>query len=239
MSPSAPILEHRPYEALGQVAAEEAQKLIGNRGRIALITQSRGEHAFGLAWLNAGGTIQTLKQPGPASRHLDELERCRDAVALIGHCRYATHGAPAENRNNHPHLAGAGVIVHNGVVLNHQDLVRRYGLRPRTECDSEVLGLLMARCPGALAQRAAWAANQAEGDLAILGLWNGPVRLLVVRRGRPLHVGQAREGYYLASLAEGLPGKAQPVADGRARVVAFQRGTLRLDGKSARLAGGM
>ncbi|HEX2972005.1 MAG TPA: hypothetical protein VHP11_06710 [Tepidisphaeraceae bacterium] len=39
MSPSAPIVEHRPFEALGQVAAEEAQKLIGNRGRIALITR--------------------------------------------------------------------------------------------------------------------------------------------------------------------------------------------------------
>jgi glutamine phosphoribosylpyrophosphate amidotransferase len=113
--------------------------------RIALVTQSRGEHAFGLAWLNATGTIQTFKRPGPASRHLEEMERCRDAIAIIGHCRYATHGSPAENRNNHPHPAGAGVIVHNGVVLNHQDLVRRYGLRPRTQCDSEILGLLMAR----------------------------------------------------------------------------------------------
>jgi hypothetical protein len=25
---------------------------------------------------------------------------------VIGHCRWATHGAPKDNRNNHPHQAG-------------------------------------------------------------------------------------------------------------------------------------
>lgn len=206
--------------------------------RIALITQTRGEHAFGLAWLNAQGTIQTFKRPGPAQMHLDQLERCRDAIIVVGHCRYATHGSPADNRNNHPHPAGAGRLVHNGVVHNHDDLVERFCLRPRTQCDSEVLGLLMARCPGTANHRAAWAANQALGDLAMLAIWRKPARLLVARRGRPLHVGQGRDGYYFASLAAGLPGRAQAVPDRTSRVLAHRDGELDLVGQPIALGPG-
>jgi hypothetical protein len=49
-----------------------------------------------------------------------------------------------------------------------------------------------------------------------LGLWARPDRLVAVRRGNPLHWGKAAEGFYLASLAEGLPGHPRPVADGSA-----------------------
>ena len=78
----------------------------------------------------------------------------------------------------------------------------------RTQCDSEVLGLLMARFPGALGLRAARAAEAAEGGrLAILGLWRKPARLLVVRSGNPLSFGETAGGFYFASLPEGLPGR--------------------------------
>jgi len=189
--------------------------------RIALVTQSRGEDAFGLAWLEADGRIHTFKQPGPARDWLDELERCRNAVAVIGHCRWATHGSHLDNRNNHPHPAGSGHLVHNGVVYNYRELGRQFRLNFKTQCDSEVLGLLMARYPGSLVQRSAWTANQARGDLAILGLWRKPARLLVVRRGKPLHAAQGRDGWYFASLPEGLPGKPQMVADCSTHVLAY------------------
>lgn len=52
--------------------------------RLAWITQARGEHAFGLAWLNESGTIQTFKRPGPAQNYLGELERCRYAIIVVG-----------------------------------------------------------------------------------------------------------------------------------------------------------
>ena len=81
---------------------------------------------------------------------------------------------PEDNRNNHPHAAGRGWIVHNGQVLNYMVLVRQYGLVQRTECDSEVLGLLMARFRGSILQRARQAALAATGHLAILGIWRNP-----------------------------------------------------------------
>lgn len=201
--------------------------------RIALATQTRGTHAFGLAWIDADGKLQTLKRPLPASDCLADLEELRDAVALIGHCRYATHGSPSDDRNNHPHPAGAGAIVHNGVVANYAELCEEHDLTMVSECDSEVLGLLIGHRRGSILARGAWAANQAVGELAILGLWANPVRVLVVRRGRPLACGIAREGVYWASLPTGLPTPTAAVCDATARALTLADGTLRNCGDPA------
>ncbi|GAB6184589.1 class II glutamine amidotransferase [Thermopirellula anaerolimosa] len=195
--------------------------------RIAAETETRGRHAFGLAWVDADGNVHTFKRPGAATARLGDLEACRGAVAMVGHCRWATHGDPQDNRNNHPHPAGRGWIVHNGVVRNYRELLRRYGLRPKTDCDSEVLGLLMMRRAGPLVERAAWAVAQAEGPLALLGLWRKPVRLVVVRRGNPLCFSETPGGFYFASLPAGLPGRVFSVADEYAGVLRLERGSVR------------
>ena len=222
----------------GFISSEGQGPEIARLRRLALVTQTRGAHAFGLAWLEEDGTIQTFKEPGAAEDHLDELDACRDAVAVIGHCRYATHGLPSDNRNNHPHAAGAGFLVHNGVVTNHAELVRRHRLKPLGQCDSEVLALLMARGAGSIVQRSAWAANQAAGDLAMLGLWRKPARLLVTRRGWPLCFGLGRDGTYFASLPQGLPGQVKALVDHSTRVMAYEDGALHLDGDAIRLSAG-
>ena len=128
--------------------------------------------------LAATGPSIPSNAPGPATANLGDLDACRGAAVVIGHCRWATHGAPEDNRNNHPHPAGRGWFVHNGVVRNHASLIHQFRLAPQTQCDSEVLGLLIARFPGALGLRAARAAEVAEGPLAMLGLWRKPARLL-------------------------------------------------------------
>jgi glucosamine 6-phosphate synthetase-like amidotransferase/phosphosugar isomerase protein len=176
--------------------------------RIARETQRRGHHAFGLAWVAADGRLHAFKRPGPATADLDDLDRCAGTCIVIGHCRWATHGTPDDNRNNHPHPAGRGWLVHDGVVRNHASLVQRYRLKPRTQCDSEVLGGLVARFAGSLAARAEQTVRLAEGPLALLGVWRAPPRLLIVRHGNPLHFGEAHEGFYFGSLADGLPGRA-------------------------------
>ncbi len=198
--------------------------------RIAVETQTRGHHAFGLAWINADGNLHTYKRPGPATAALDDLDRVRDAVIVIGHCRWATHGPPSDNRNNHPHPAGRGWLVHNGVVHNHARLTRQYRLAPRTQCDSEILGLLLARMPGPIDLRAARTARAAEGPLAILGIWTNPARLLVVRHGKPLWFGESHRGSYFGSLSAELPGLALPVEDGYAGVLAYRNGGIHEQG---------
>ncbi|MFZ5833015.1 MAG: class II glutamine amidotransferase [Planctomycetota bacterium] len=191
--------------------------------RIAAVTQERGDHAFGLAWLR-DGALDSFKRPGAATDGLADLDRCEGATIVVGHCRWATHGSPADNRNNHPHAAGRGWFVHNGVVRNHEALIRQYALRPRTKCDSEVLGLLMARFGGTLGQRAEAMARRAMGPLAMLGVWKNPGRLLIVRNGNPLCFGESRDGMYFASLPQGLPGRVTPLRD-RYVGVLFDDGT--------------
>lgn len=191
---------------------------LGRLRAIALETQQRGDHAFGLAWIDGDGRLHAYKQPGPISNYLDALERCRDARVLVGHCRLATHGHPADNRNNHPHRVGRGWLVHNGVVRNHRQIAARYGLAPTTDCDSEVLGLLMAKIPGALTRRAAITVDAADGPLALMGLWARPARLLLVRRGNPLWGGMARAAAYFGSLPGALPQGAAPIPEGFAIV---------------------
>lgn len=180
---------------------------------IAAETQRRGPHAFGLAWVGPDGRIHTYKRPGPAMANLGDLEACRGSVAILGHCRWATHGSPQDNRNNHPHPAGRGWFVHNGVVHNHDQLARQYNLARRTECDSEVLGLLMAHFGGSLGERAVRTATVAEGSLAVLGLWARPTRMIIIRNDNPLHFGETAAGFYFASMPDALPGEPEMIKD--------------------------
>jgi glucosamine 6-phosphate synthetase-like amidotransferase/phosphosugar isomerase protein len=187
--------------------------------RIAVVTQSRGEHAFGLAWVDAAGRLQSWKRPGPATANLADLDRVAGAQAVIGHCRWATHGSPEENANNHPHRSGRGWVVHNGVVSNYQSLARRYELTLETACDSEALAKLISKQRGLLLRRAARTAEAALGNMALLGLWTNPLRFLMLRDKRPLHFGDAEEGFYLASLPDGLPGDVRSLPDSYAGVL--------------------
>src|SRR5947209_5717981 len=185
-------------------------------GRIAEATERRGPHAFGFAWIDRRGRMKCYKQTGRITDHLGLLLMAADARMLIGHCRFATQGDPADNINNHPHPADGGWLVHNGQVRNYSELVRSFGLCPVSACDSELLGLLVERGKGSVLDRCRAAVKavcpdeepgslfMSSAPLVLLGLWPRPDRLVAIRRGNPLHFGRTEHGIYLASLADGL-----------------------------------
>ena len=184
--------------------------------RIAKATERRGPHAWGMAWISKDGKMRMYKQTGRIKDCLGLLAMAKDATMLIGHTRWATQGDPENNLNNHPHPSDGGWIVHNGVIPNFRSIIKQHKLHPTTECDSEVLGLLVETLQGNLVSRCADAANIASGrDLVMLGLWK-PGKLVAVRSGNPLHCGETGRGYYLASLADGLPGDVSELADNQA-----------------------
>lgn len=188
---------------------------------IARVTETRGRDAFGFAWLDDQGRLRSYKQTGRISDHLGLLAMARNARLLIGHCRWATQGDPADNLNNHPHPADSGWIVHNGSLPDHRAIAKRYRLRGSTDCDSELLGLLIERAQGSLLDRSIDAVDKARRQnhrpLVLLGLWSRPGRLVVIREGNPLHVGKTAHGHYLASLSAYLPGKVSRILDSSAR----------------------
>jgi glucosamine 6-phosphate synthetase-like amidotransferase/phosphosugar isomerase protein len=183
--------------------------------KIARVTETRGRHAFGLAWLDGRGRLHCYKQAGRITR-FKAWDRLEDAKLLIGHCRYATQGDPRENINNHPHPADGGWIVHNGKIRNYFKLLWDFDLHPTSQCDSEVIGLLIEQGIGSRREgfEAAVEATQSK-PLVCLGLWAHPTpTIIAARRGNPLSIGFAKGGAYLASLPEGLPGDVREVEDG-------------------------
>jgi glucosamine 6-phosphate synthetase-like amidotransferase/phosphosugar isomerase protein len=184
---------------------------------VATVTNRRGNHAWGLAWIDTRGRLCSFRQQGAIVDSLPLLSMARDAVALIGHCRWATQGDPADNVNNHPHPADGGWIVHNGVIPGYRRLLTLHGLSPVSACDSEVLALLMERLDGDdLVERAVNATDavlsQGRAPLVLLGLWK-PGQVVAVRRGNPLVTSSSRRSVWMASLPEGLPGKPRQVPD--------------------------
>ncbi|QDU88385.1 Glutamine--fructose-6-phosphate aminotransferase [isomerizing] [Pirellulimonas nuda] len=190
---------------------------IDRLARIAEVTQRRGPHAFGFAWVDARGRLKMFKRTGKISDYIGCLAMAHDARMLIGHCRYATHGSPSNNLNNHPFACDGGWLVHNGVIHQHEELNEGYMLSPTTQCDSETLALLVEELDGTMLQRVAKAAKLCGGaPLATMALWRNPLRMVVLRSGtQPLHTGSTREGTYLASLPGGLPG-VRKIRDERA-----------------------
>lgn len=202
---------------------------LGRLRVIAEATEARGPDAFGFAWVDQYGSLRMFKQTGRITSHLGLLTLLRGARMVIGHCRYTTRGSHHDNQNNHPHPVNGGWLVHNGKILDYDDLIADLELYPVTGCDSEVLGLMAELYQGDDRERLVNAVKTtASPDLVTLALWSRPRRLVAVRRGdRPLHTGVVGKNVYLASLAYGLPGRVAAVPDGT--VVEFRPNGVRYE----------
>lgn len=61
-----------------------------------------------------------------------------NAGFVLGHCRLATNGEANGLINNQPLIKDGLVLAHNGIIVNTDDLIRRFGIE-KYESDSRVL----------------------------------------------------------------------------------------------------
>lgn len=197
-------------------------------GQLLIAAEPRGLDATGFVARTAPlhrpsqKNVIVAKAPVPAQRFVQtngafrRLRHQRCSVVL-GHVRAATHGDPANNKNNHPFSSDDLHLVHNGVVGNHQELSDANSLRLETDCDSEVLlrlieraenvGVGLFRCLREVEGSMAVAVYDAKDDL----VW------IARNRGRPLWLARLRRDrrMFLASTSTILIDAFQAVRGNR------------------------
>ena len=118
--------------------------------------QHRGQESAGIAVSN-GSEIRMRKEMGLVSQVFDQadIEALSGHIA-IGHTRYSTTGSPRlpnaqPMRFEHPEI-GPILLAHNGNLVNAERIraeLTAEGERFASSSDTEVLGALLTRTPGA------------------------------------------------------------------------------------------
>jgi glucosamine 6-phosphate synthetase-like amidotransferase/phosphosugar isomerase protein len=164
----------------------------------------RGADAVGFAYRTRDGALSLHKQRSGASAVLERITIPADASQVLVHVRDYTKGHPRIAANNHPVRHGAVVGVHNGTILNDDELLTAYGLdraEPEMSVDSEVI-FAVAELTGSDAR----AFEEFRGSMAAAWLDQRHPELLYLARGvgRPLWVGTSRRELFFASTERAL-----------------------------------
>jgi glucosamine 6-phosphate synthetase-like amidotransferase/phosphosugar isomerase protein len=158
----------------------------------------RGGDAAGFAY-RGSSAVTVHKQRSGASQLLERIEVPQTATQLLVHVRDYTKGHPSLVDNNHPIRHGSVVGIHNGTIVNDDELFARNGIdraAPGMTVDSEIIFALAERSRG----RTACALEQLVGSMATAWLDEGRPELLLARgMGRPLWTGTTKEAFFFAS----------------------------------------
>ena len=164
----------------------------------------RGADAVGYAYRTTTPHVGVHKQRSGASALVDRILVPSDTSQLLVHVRDYTKGHPSLAANNHPIRHGTVVGIHNGIIVNDDELFAQNGIgRADAEMtvDSEIIFALAARSRG----RTARALEQLVGSLAAAWLDEARSELVVARgMGRPLWVGMGSGSFFFASTKHAL-----------------------------------
>ena len=188
---------------VGYVGTDHAkERIIDGLKRL----EYRGYDSAGIA-LPIDGKIEIRKHVGEI-KNLEKIiaEPEFDSSVGIGHTRWATHGVPSD-LNAHPHANADNsiAIVHNGIIENYQEikewLVKEYGVKFKSETDSEVIAHLIGiYYDGDLLQAVNKAVEQMRGAYAVAAIAAAePDKIVAVRKDAPLVAGIGKGFNFIAS----------------------------------------
>lgn len=143
------------------ISSGQAQATLAKLFRL---SETRGKESAGVhLWLPTEGKAWTLKAPIAATAFIrsatyeDALGRAFAAayaagkshpsapIVLLGHSRLVTNGAAELDENNQPVRRNGVTVVHNGIVVNVDDLWARHpGLVRTAQVDTEILAALLS-----------------------------------------------------------------------------------------------
>ncbi len=166
----------------------------------------RGYDSAGLAVVNQPGEMIRLRRLGKVQALVDAAEQQPLTGGTgIAHTRWATHGEPSEE-NAHPHVSGNIVLVHNGIIENHEELrvkVTELGYKFTSETDTEVVAHLIndeQKRGGSLCEIVQRVIKQLRGAYGMVIMdSNDPSVLVAARSGSPLVIGCGVGENFIAS----------------------------------------
>jgi glucosamine 6-phosphate synthetase-like amidotransferase/phosphosugar isomerase protein len=186
-------------------ASSRVERTLAAQALLAGIAE-RGADAVGYAHRCGDGRIAIHKQRSGASALLEQVVLPPAATETLIHVRDYTKGHPHIEANNHPIRHGAVVGVHNGIIVNDDELMA--GLRPPGSRDDREM-TVDSRAIFALAEAhegRAEALEQLRGSMATAWLDERRATTLFLARGvgRPLWIGTGREETLFASTRAAL-----------------------------------
>jgi glucosamine 6-phosphate synthetase-like amidotransferase/phosphosugar isomerase protein len=165
----------------------------------------RGADAVGYAYRAPGQAYSTVvKQRTPASRLLERLDVPQASSQALIHVRDYTKGHPSIPANNHPVRHGPVVGIHNGIIVNDEEILENFECaraEPRMSVDSEAILALAAH-----SHAEASAFDDLRGSMATAWFDERAPDVLYLARGahRPLWVGLGRREFVFASTKHAL-----------------------------------
>jgi glutamine---fructose-6-phosphate transaminase (isomerizing) len=164
----------------------------------------RGADAVGYAHRGSSASVSVHKRRSGASELLDELHVPSASTQVLVHVRDYTKGHPTIEANNHPIRHGSVVGIHNGIIVNDEDIFARYGFErahPDMTVDSEAIFALAEH-----AQGSPEAFEELHGAIATAWLdeRKGSVLFLARAVGRPLWIGSTGKEVFFASTRDAL-----------------------------------
>ena len=151
----------------------------------------RGADAVGYGYRGPDIPLEVRKQRTGASELLDSVHVPNGATEALVHVRDYTKGHPSLAANNHPVSHGDVAGIHNGIIVNDEELFAAHGWKrhePEMTVDSEAIFALAEERP-----RNAHALEELYGAMATAWLdRRAPGELFLARGvGRPLWTGRA------------------------------------------------
>jgi glucosamine 6-phosphate synthetase-like amidotransferase/phosphosugar isomerase protein len=164
----------------------------------------RGSDAVGYAFRGPDVDLAVRKQRGGASTFLDRLSVPAGSRQVLVHVRDHTKGHPSLTANNHPIRHGSVVGIHNGIIVNDEEILASHGFEraePGMTVDSEAIFALADESssrPSAL--------EELHGSMASGWMDDREPEVLYLARGlgRPLWVGEGKQELFFASTRQAL-----------------------------------
>lgn len=176
----------------------------------------RGYDSSGIANSN-DNHLDYKKSTGKISNLVNKLQT-KDfrGNTAIAHTRWATHGKPSLP-NAHPFVKENCALVHNGIIENHVELIKRYSVNKNnlesetdTEVIAEIYNKLLNKFNNPIEALTSLLSN-ITGTFAFAFLVRGSQSIYASRKGSPLIVGLSEKFNAISSDVIGLSDKVKEV----------------------------